>query len=509
MVWFKSLWEKKPLQFILLLALVLRLIAVIFSKGYGMHDDHFLVIETAQSWFDGAAYNNWFLERETGSTPTILNFFYAGLHYIMFYLLESIGITDPQAKMYFVRFLHALWSLLIVYYGYKITEKLADQKTAKTAGIILAALWIMPFMGVHNLVEAVCIPFLLAGYWYLYTAPLQKRYYLSIFFPALLFGLSFTLRFQTILIPVGIGIALLFRNKWLECLAFGSGILLIILLTHGFTDWLIWGEPFKELQVYVSHNIDHRFDYTVSPWYTYMLVILGVLVPPVSLMLFAGYFKTWRKHAMFFFPILLFLVFHSYFPNKQERFIFPILPAMVILGTIGWKEITEKFTFWRRNPKMVRGAWIFFWVVNIFLLALFTTMYSKKARIESMTYLAKYSEIKALVTEDSNRGYASMLPLFYLEQWPEVYTVSQDHPITGLENAMRVDTTLSPSFVLFFDSKNLESRLESMKKVIPGLVPEAVIEPGLMDRILHRLNPVNANQQVFIYRNTRAFPKKL
>jgi hypothetical protein len=239
-----------------------------------------------------------------------------------------------------------------------------------------------------------------------------------------------------------------------------------------------------------------------------MLVILGVLVPPVSLMLFAGYFKTWRKHALLFYPILLFLVFHSYFPNKQERFIFPMLPAIIILGTVGWKEITEKFTFWRRNPKIIQGAWIFFWVVNIIMLSLFTTMYSKKARVESMTYLSKYKNISALVTEDSNRGYASMLPLFYLEQWPEVISVSQDSPIAGLTHALEIDSTLKPAFVLFFDSKNLEARLESMKTVIPDLVPEAVIEPGLMDRLLYWLNPVNANQQVYIFRNKDVIPLK-
>jgi hypothetical protein len=289
--------------------MALRLVAVIFSKGYGMHDDHFLVIETAQSWLDGAKYNNWFLERETSDTPTILNFFYASFHYCLFALLEQIGITDPQAKMYFVRFLHALWSLLVVYYGYKLTEKLSDQKTAKTAGLLLATLWLMPFMAVRNLVEAVCIPFILGGYWYLYTAPFRKNYYRTVFFSALLFGLAFTLRFQTILIPAGIGLALLFRKKIRECLVLASGIILVILLTHGLTDWLIWDRPFTELREYVSHNISHRYDYTVAPWYTYILVILGVLIPPVSLMLFAGYFKTWRKYSVLFFPILLFLVF--------------------------------------------------------------------------------------------------------------------------------------------------------------------------------------------------------
>ena len=46
-------------KLILLAALIARLIAVLFSQGYGMHDDHFLIIESSNSWANGTDYNNW------------------------------------------------------------------------------------------------------------------------------------------------------------------------------------------------------------------------------------------------------------------------------------------------------------------------------------------------------------------------------------------------------------------------------------------------------------------
>ena len=52
-------WEKNPLVSILILAVFFRLIATILARGWGMLDDHFLVIEAAQSWVDGEDYNNW------------------------------------------------------------------------------------------------------------------------------------------------------------------------------------------------------------------------------------------------------------------------------------------------------------------------------------------------------------------------------------------------------------------------------------------------------------------
>ena len=48
-----------PLQQLMLLGILIRLLSVIFSKGFGWHDDHFLVIEASQSWVDGYDYNNW------------------------------------------------------------------------------------------------------------------------------------------------------------------------------------------------------------------------------------------------------------------------------------------------------------------------------------------------------------------------------------------------------------------------------------------------------------------
>jgi hypothetical protein len=55
----KTFYNVYPITFVLLIALIPRIIAAIFSKGYGMHDDHFLIIEASQSWVDGYDYNAW------------------------------------------------------------------------------------------------------------------------------------------------------------------------------------------------------------------------------------------------------------------------------------------------------------------------------------------------------------------------------------------------------------------------------------------------------------------
>jgi hypothetical protein len=114
-------WQEKPLLCILFLAGFFRLLAVIFSKGYGMHDDHFLVIEAAQSWVDGYDYNNWMPTITKGlTTPSGHSLLYPGFHYFLFRFLEFLGMTDPQSKMYVVRLLHAVLSMSVVYLGFRM-----------------------------------------------------------------------------------------------------------------------------------------------------------------------------------------------------------------------------------------------------------------------------------------------------------------------------------------------------------------------------------------------------
>ena len=136
---------------ILFVALIIRLVAAIFSQGYGMHDDHFLVIEAAASWTDGYDYNHWLpWSHGNKGVPQGHSFTYVGLNFIYFWMMKSIGLVNPKGLMFFNRLLHALASLFVVWYGMKITEKLSNQSNAKTVGWFLSLLWMIPYVSVRN-----------------------------------------------------------------------------------------------------------------------------------------------------------------------------------------------------------------------------------------------------------------------------------------------------------------------------------------------------------------------
>lgn len=507
----RKYWNEKPLLVILLLAIIFRLISVIFSKGWGMLDDHFLIIEPAQAWADGLNYNNWLPDANGGgSQPDGHSFLYSGIHYLLFRLCGFLNFNDPQAKMYLVRFLHAAFSLITVYYGYKLTEKLSSREEAKLSGLLLAIFWAIPFASVRNLVEVVCIPFMMLGIWYIYKARETGRGRQLYLVAGIIMGLGFSIRFQTAIFISGVGLVMLLSKQWKPMLYFSIGVLLSIISVQGIIDYFIWGYPFAEMGEYIRYNIEAANDYITGPWYRYLIFLSMFLIPPVSFFLFVGFFRVWKKHFLIFLPVFIFVLFHSIFPNKQERFILPVIPFIIILGVIGWTDFIRQSTFWKKYPGLLHVCWTFFWIINTAVLFIITPMYSKKARVEGMVYLSRYKDITNILIEDINRSGAVIIPQFYLQQWVKVGEISKKNPSELYAKWMHsVNANRYPRFVIFYGPEQLEQRLGNLKKLLPGIIYETTIEPGFIDGLLYRANPVNANQTIYIYRNTHLIPNKI
>ena len=506
-------WENHPLRLILLLAVVTRLIAVLFAKGFGWFDDHFLIIEASQSWVDGYDYNKWLPGTEGNAGPTGHNLFYTGLHYLFFKFCSLIGFDSPQGKMYVVRALHAALSLLIGTIGYKITLFLDRKETARFVGLFLAILWIFPFVSVRNLVEFTCVPFLMWGTWILMKGKEGENKWIQGFWAGLILGLAFSMRFQSLIYIGGIGLGLIILGRWKEAMMAAVGIITTAFICLGTIDMYLWGYPFAELAEYVRYNMYNYGEYITGPWYQYLLVILGILVPPISIYLFFGFFyafySSWKKYLLIFLPVFIFLAFHSYFPNKQERFILPIIPFIIILGGIGWSIYLRRSVFWKKRKKLMNGSMVFFWVINFILLAVITTTYSKRSRVESMTYLSRYKGIKEILVENTNQYNVNLLPKYYLGQWPEQREVSKSRPLDQMPEWIVDNDDHHPDFVIFEGKENIDKRVAELKAYFPEMVYETTVSPGLIDRILFWLNPINENQNAYIYRNTKHYPEKI
>ena len=499
----RNLLPRDPLTALTLLALVPRVLAAFFSGGYFAHDDHFLVIEAAGSWADGSDYNNWLPWHQEGEPrPSGHSFFYVGFHYLLLVLLKGIGITHPKVLMVFVRLVHAVWSLIVVRTGYRIALKLSgDEGIAWRTGLLLALFYFMPFLAVRNLVEVACIPFLMLGAWRLVRDG-DKPALGAVLVAGIWFGLAINVRFQTLFMSAGAGLGLLLLRDVRRALVFGAGVLLPLVVFQGGIDLFIWDRPFAELTEYVMYNMAHSTTYGVLPWYNFLLLLAGVFIPPLSLGVLFGFFRRWKPLPVWL-ALFAFLAFHSWHPNKQERFIFPLLPLYFVLGYTAWEQWRLASAWWQGRPGLQRGLRIWTWSLNLLLLVVLTFSYSKRSRVEAMTLLHGRTDVQGLVVEDSAEGEAPMTPLFYLGNW-NVTVVPWTDPQADLAGELdRYPDLQRPNYVVFIGEEDLDARVARTEAAMGPLELVGKAQPGLVDQVVHWLNPVNRNEVLQVMRTTR------
>ena len=222
-----------------------------------------------------------------------------------------------------------------------------------------------------------------------------------------------------------------------------------------------------------------------------------------------GYIKGFKKYLIITLPIFIFLMIHSLISNKQERFMLPILPFFIIAGVVGMNELLLNSSFWQKYKKFVKISWIIFWSLSCIVLPFVTVHYSKKSRCEAMYYLNKNkSHITGILLNDMNYNGPDMMPLFYLGKWDlGIYEMGKSLPFNRFKKQLDLisDKKYYPQYVLFFGDNDLSARVDTIKKVMPDIVQEKIIYPGLIDRILHNINRHNNNQTVYIYRNNYSY----
>lgn len=471
-----------------------------------MHDDHFLVVEAAASWADGEDYNNWFpwSQKAAGLSPVQphpANFAYVGTQYVAIWLIKRLGVSDPKGIVLILRFLHAFYSLLVVLFTYRIAKKIGGLKAAWVTGWAMAGLAIMPVLSVHQLVEMACIPPLLFAFDRMLWAPIGRQRWAMM---ALGFGLATALRFQCGLVAVGWAGGHLLATKmrregWLEVGVVGAGSLVVFGLGQ-IQDLFIWGRPFVQLFAYFGYNTTHALNYPQGPPGQYLLTIMGILVPPLSLAWMWGFAKQTRRWPSLAWAVLAFFVFHELYPNKQERFILPVVPLIVAMGVAGWQAFRENSRFWQGNPKLHRalvGLALFLNAVALVGLTFGTVKSSRMNAMHALWSAGDLENFMAIHVDSSPQP-----PAFYSGSWAKYYVSKGDQ-----DAADRLDLVCKlrekrpfPNYLLFYGDAHLGEVVLRYKNAWPGLTYVGQIPPGRLDRLMHWLNPLNTVERVMIYR---------
>lgn len=475
----RFLWdlrETHPLRLLIILGFGLRLIAAIFARGYMATDDHNQVVELAAQWLRGGH------DYLAGDEQFYRSLAYPYVNYLQILACHAIGIVHPDLVMLINRLLHAGFSLWTIVLTYRLGLRLTDRKTAFTAGLVVAAGAVMPYVSVRNLIEVVCMPFLLGGVYEVICViqgePKQGRGWIL---AGLAFGIAFLIRWQVAGAIAGVGVFLIVKRQW-RGLILLSLAFLIPVFVEGIWDWLAHGVFLGSLWRYIEHNAIHAYDYVVGPWYRYLLLILGIFVPPFSLFCLYASGRYIKRLGILAWAVLPFLIVHSLVPGKQERFLLPIFPELVLMFVIAlWYWQQDHEGQWQR---WIRYGWRWFWAVNAALLVGALTHYGQRGKIEPLIGIFERGDATGVIVDLTERGRRTDLPLFYLDgggvrKLPQVFQATSMHEIDSL-----LETSSTWNYLIYFGDSRLGAGmlpdrygrdLEIVRHTSPTLVERALL----------------------------------
>ncbi|MFM7769465.1 MAG: hypothetical protein ACKO8Q_02815, partial [Bacteroidota bacterium] len=324
--------EQGFLPRLLLAAGLVRILAAIFSEGYHMSDDHFLAIEPVGSWVMGENYHNWYPnEYNQVEHAQPFSYFYYFLNYLFLSFAKWLVGSNPFTQMLVVRLIHAGIGIWGVYEFYKLVRTLCWNEMGKTLIWTWAFAGIVTVYEVHQMPEMVCIPFLLAGanFW------LKENSY-GFVCAGMCFAFAVGMRYQVVWIPLTLGMFALVTRQWKRGVLFGISFGLLFFVTQ-IDDVLLWQKrPFQHLIDYVRYNSTHLGQYP-SNILSYLSLITYYVLLPLSVLMGwnlvqAKAWKDWGKYKALFLAVLVFIGFHVLVPNRQERFLLPAVPFILLLA---------------------------------------------------------------------------------------------------------------------------------------------------------------------------------
>jgi len=497
-------FRDRQLLGVVLCALALRLITVVFSQGYFAHDDHFETVNIAWSWYhDGIFLEDGTLRWEGKPDfgvirSAVYNLFLLGLMRVT----ALVGVTTLDAHMYFNRLIHALLSLLPVIFGYRYLREETDQRTATIGGLLLAGHFLMPFLAVRNLVEMVSADLLLPGLYYAQRATKAKENHARFAMLGGLFcGGALMIRYQSAAAIVVVPLAMVIsarrrsdvdssvpgRGGWYLPELTLTATLLVMMLAQALLDlWthgLFWGS-FVNLVAHIGEpNV-------AGPWYRHLLLLLGVMVPPLSLVMIVGLLhkRVIMRHLVLWSALVGFVVIHSIITEKQERFMIPMLPLLIVLGMAALYQLEQGRNLWSRARRLRRMCWGIFIVVNLAGLSVFTINYGKRGAVAPMVYLSHQPDAERVLIDMTERNL--YVPYSYWRNDRSgAVVLRKEGDLDSLVKSGVLDPNNAPRYAVVFADRDLEQHFAALTERLGEYEVVFQGRPSLVDAIANRLNP--------------------
>jgi hypothetical protein len=244
-----------------------------------------------------------------------------------------------------------------------------------------------PFSLTRPMFESIAAPWLLlsAVYAFIYDKTSQlKDLLLGVFFVSIAFCLRQQLGFCALTFVILVGL-----KKNLNHFFWMSGFGLFFLIISGVPDYFLRGQFHYSLLNLTTYNFQHGSDYGKQSilFYPAMIFVLALIPFFIARYPIGFNFSLFKRYRVFHLYVLLFLVLHSLFPNKWERFLISLLPFFVIL-------LFPYLNYFLENAKKYKVRLALLFSFNFFLFVIASYFPAQKNLIEMSRFLDSKPNIK-------------------------------------------------------------------------------------------------------------------
>ena len=325
-------------------AVVARVAYALIAPGFHARDDYFHVLAPALQWIDEPSWI-WALSDTPGAgiRSHLLPRIVQGL-------VELSASFTPTVQLQTIGAALALWSSLAVPLSWPIVTRLtSNPRYQDLLGALLALHPVLIYGAPKLLIEVHCLPLIVGAVSLLI---LNKRY-TQVFISGLMFGLGVYVRYQAITIAPLALVWLFLNSKEVTAKVLNISVVIAGAITgiclggiyDLFTDGRFLGPIIQNIEVNLVPSAELTRSSPLSylgllialscPWVLHRMKWSSTLKSPLLLSLVVG--------------ISSFVLVHSATPHKEERFLYPILPfLLLVFGTL-WLSIPEQFRRLRRS----------------------------------------------------------------------------------------------------------------------------------------------------------------
>jgi GPI mannosyltransferase 3 len=330
---------------VLALALFLRLIFFHFSPSIYWADEIYQSQEPAHRLAYGPGIVTW--EYRLGARSWILPALIAAI-------MKSTAWIGPGSSGYVfgTAFFFAVISLTVVAFAFFWCRKYFGIQYVVLAAFSTAIWFELVNFGPRALNELLAGNLFLPAL-YLGSLPAKDKAEnkLRLVLVGLLLGLTACLRIQYAPAVAVAGIWIMSQNwkaRWLPI----SAAVATVVAVFGIVDAITWSFPFYSFWAYFRENIvNHRAaGFGILPWY-YYFASLFVHTGPLALFALIGL----RRSPILGWISLAILLPHSLIAHKEFRYIYPVLPMLLVLAAVGqidFLQFVERKMRWRPSLRI-------------------------------------------------------------------------------------------------------------------------------------------------------------